>query len=184
MGCLRFIQRTWRNFLNADFANLAEHHMRVCWIALVIAKHEGVTNTDKIMKMALVHDIPESRTGDVNYLQRQYTKRNEELAIRDMMVDTSIGDEFVALWEEYERRDCIEAKIVKDADNLDVDFELMEQKTKGFDLHQWAEMRSKVASEKLYTDSARKLNAMLASSSPHDWHLNGRNRIKEGDWKG
>lgn len=183
MGSLRFIQRTWKHFLNADFANLAEHHLRVCWIALVIAKHEGVTNTDKILKMAIVHDIPESRTGDVNYLQRQYTERNEALAIRDMLTDTSLADEFVDLWEEYERRDSIEAKIVKDADNLDVDFELSEQRAKGYAVEGWTDMRTKVAKGKLYTDTAKRLHAMLDESNPHAWHINGRNRINGGDWK-
>lgn len=70
MGCIRFIQRTWKHFLNADFQNLAEHHFRVAWIALMLAKLEKAQNADKILKMALVHDLAESRTGDVNYLQR------------------------------------------------------------------------------------------------------------------
>ena len=85
IGTIRYIDRMWKRFLNADFENLAEHHFRVAWIALVIAKHEKVDNTDKILKMALVHDIAESRTGDVDYLSRQYVERNEELGIKDIL---------------------------------------------------------------------------------------------------
>ena len=103
IGSLRFIQRTWVQFLNPHVQNLAEHHLRVTWIALVLAKREGVKNIEKIMKMALIHDIPESRTGDLNYLQRQYTKRNQKMGISDMLADTALND-LVALWEEYENQ--------------------------------------------------------------------------------
>lgn len=184
MGSLRFIQRTWKRFLNADFQNLAEHHMRVMWIALIIARHEGVENTDKIMKMALVHDIPESRTGDVDYLSRQYVERNEALGVEDMLSGTAISDEFTLLWHEYEKRECIEAKIVKDADNLDVDFELREQQARGMQLHAVLDDNRKVVAEhKLYTETAKKMWAQLREADPHDWHHNGRTRLNAGDWK-
>ena len=70
VGALRHIDRMWKRFLNADFANNTEHMFRVVWIALIIAKHEGVKDTGKIVKMAIAHDIAESRTGDVDYISR------------------------------------------------------------------------------------------------------------------
>ena len=66
MGSIRFIDRMWRRFLNGDFATLSDHHFRVFWIAMVIASHEKGVDTGKIAKMALVHDIAESRAGDVD----------------------------------------------------------------------------------------------------------------------
>jgi putative hydrolase of HD superfamily len=184
MGTIRHIQRTWRQFLNADYANLAEHHFRVAWTALVLAKQEGVTDTEKVLKMALLHDIAESRTGDVNYLQRQYVKRDEEQAIHDMLADTSLAEEFLALLAEYERRESIEAKIVKDADNLDVDFEIHEQKHRGLRVPaEWMEIRNHVGHEKLYTESAKQMLAELYQTDPNSWHVKGRNRYNGGDWK-
>jgi putative hydrolase of HD superfamily len=183
LGSLRHVPRTWKHFMNPDFANLAEHHLRVTWIALVLVKYEHATDTAKIMKMAIVHDIAESRTGDVNYLQRQYAKLDEHLAIHDMLGDTSLADEFLEVWEEYEKRESIEAKIVKDADNIDVDLELMEQATKGFKVDGWKEFRQQVAEDKLYTDTARRFMTALKAANPHAWHINGRNRINGGDWK-
>lgn len=186
MGALRYIDRTWKRFLNASFANNAEHHFRVAWIALILAKYEGVTNTDKILKMALVHDIAESRTGDVDYMSRQYVQRNDEMGITDILEDTAIQKEMKAIWEEYELRECIEAKIVKDADNLDVDFELREQAERGhgaLGLSKKA-MRDEVHARKLYTKSAKKMAKAIAGSNPHAWHANSpRNRINGGDWK-
>lgn len=97
IGGIRHIPRMWQRFLNTDFANLAEHHFRMFWIAMVIASHENDVDTGKLAKMVLAHDIAESRTGDVDYIARQYTERNEELAIKDMFEGTSLRDEFVAL---------------------------------------------------------------------------------------
>lgn len=185
LGSLRFMKRMWQRFLNDDFANLAEHHFRMFWIAMVIAAHEENVDTGKLAKMVLVHDIAESRAGDVDYLARQYVVRNEELGIKDMLAGTSIEGEFLGLWEEYEKNESIEAKIAKDADNLDVDFELAERAAKGSKLkEQWTDMREYVVREKLHTETAKHLREQLTDANPHEWHLMGRNRHNGGDWKG
>lgn len=185
MGNIRFIERMWSRFLHDDFANLAEHHFRVFWIAMVIAAHEKNVDTGKVAKLALLHDIAESRTGDVDYLSRQYVERHEEMAIHDMLENTAVEKEFLALYEEYETRESIEAKIVKDADNLDVDMELAEQAAKGSRLKDVKRpTREFVAKEKLFTDTAKALYKQLQTSDPHDWWwLSARNRSNAGDWK-
>jgi 5'-deoxynucleotidase YfbR-like HD superfamily hydrolase len=184
MGNIRFIERMWRRFLHDDFANLAEHHFRVFWIAMIIAAHEKNVDTGKVAKLALLHDIAESRTGDVDYLSRQYVQRNEELGITDILHGTAIRDEFFALWHEYEERTSIESQIVKDADNLDVDFELAEQAATGSGLKRIKQpMRETVAETKLYTATAKKLFSQLQTADPHDWHFTTRNRINSGDWR-
>lgn len=184
MGSLRYIPRMWRRFSNNDFANLAEHHVRVAWIALMIAAHEKDVDTGKIVKMALVHDIAESRTGDVDDIARQYTERNEELGIRDILQDTALADEFVALWQEAEAKQTKEAQIVKDADNLDVDLELRERGTVGSHIGERLQPnRVVVAEHKLYTATAKKIWKAIQTSDPQDWHRNGRNRLNAGDWK-
>lgn len=185
MGNIRFIERTWRRFLHDDLANLAEHHYRTFWIAMIIAAREGDVDTGKIAKMVLVHDITESRAGDVDYLSRQYVQRNEELAISDMLEGTAVEKEFRAIWDEYEKRESIEAKIAKDADNLDVDFELAEQAAKGSRLGEVKKpAREHVAKTKLYTKTAKTIYKQLQNSDPHDWWwLSARNRARGGDWQ-
>lgn len=152
---------------------------------MIIAKREGVTDTGKILKMALIHDIGESRTGDCDYLSRQYVTRDEDLAMKDMLDDTSVEEEFIDLWKEYSERKSIESKIVKDADNLDVDIELIEQEAVGHPIgKEWTKQRKLIAKNKLYTKSAKKLWKELQTSNPHSWHLTGRTRFsKSGDWK-
>lgn len=184
LNCLRFISRTWNQFLGLDSQNLAEHQYRVVWLALLIAKAEDVIDTEKIMRMALVHDVVESRTGDANYMQRQYVKQNEEMAMKDIFAETLLQEEFLLVWQEYDKRESIEAKIVKDADNLDVDMTLKEQHAKGQALPtEWFEHRKKIVKKTLYTATAKELFDKIWQANPHDWHLKGRNRINGGDWK-
>lgn len=183
IGSLRHLVRTWTQFVRSDVANVSEHIYRVVWIALVIAKHEKNVNTDKLIKMALVHDITESRTGDAHYLSRQYVERQEELAIDDIMKDTSLGMEFIELWKEYEERTSIEAKIVKDADNLDVDLELNELPIDKRLRAGFQNIRAQAVSKHFFTKTATAMWKELQSSNPHDWHLKGRNRFIAGDWK-
>lgn len=192
MGNIRFIERMWRRFLHDDFANVTEHHFRVFWIAMVIAareqqniKGDETIDTGKIAKLCLLHDITESRVGEVDYISRQYVDRKEEKAINDMLEGTSVKDEFLALWHEYEIRESIESRIVKDADNIDVDMELYEQAAKGSRLSDLKRpMRDEVAERKLYTGTAKQMYEQLKTSDPHAWHwLSSGNRIRGGDWK-
>ncbi|MCR4279820.1 MAG: HD domain-containing protein [Candidatus Komeilibacteria bacterium] len=181
IGCLRFINRGWQRYINPDFANLAEHTLRVCWLALLIAEKEGA-DTGKIVKMALAHDLAESRGVDVDYLSRQFVTRHEDKAIAESLSDTGL-ENLLELFEEYEKRESLEAKIVKDADILDVDLELKEQASKGNNLNElWHDQRARNY-EFLHTDSARELWKKIQNANPHDWHLKGSNRLNAGDWK-
>jgi putative hydrolase of HD superfamily len=185
IGCFRFINRTWSRFLNVEgFQNKTEHSFRVAWIALMLAKHEGEGDHEKILKMALVHDLPESRTGDVDYLSRQYTERNESLASADMFADTAFEQEILGLFHAYEARTSIESRMVKDADNLDVELELAEQRARGH-AHKalWSKSRKESVYPKLYTKTAQRFWREIEKAGPHDWHVNARNRFRSGDWK-
>lgn len=185
IGALRLIPRQWQRFHMPNVQNLAEHHYRVMWLALVIAGREKTGDTAKILKMAMAHDIAESRTGDVDYIARQYVVRNEDLGIKDMLEGTLLKDEFLELWQEYEMRESIEARIVKDADNLDVDMELRELAAQGHSLEsEWQETRDHIAAKHFYTKTAKQLYKEIKVSNPHDWHTKSpRNRLNGGDWK-
>lgn len=185
IGALRHQPRMWHRFFGGNVASITEHHYRVIWLALIIAAREKKANTDKIIKMALVHDIAESRTGDADYLSRQYVERKEQLAIDHMLDQTSLKSEFIKAWRDYEKRTTIEAKIVKDADNLDVDLEIREQAAKGSHLgNDWESTRTKLSRQRFFTKAARDLYDEIESSNPNDWHVKSpNNRLNGGDWK-
>lgn len=184
IGRMRFTERSWSRFFVTSVANDSEHIFRVVWLALLISRMEKNGNEEKIMKMALVHDLNESRSGDTDYLSRQYVEQEEELAVKDMLDDTNFENDFIDLWKEFDKRSCIEAKIVKDADNLDIDLELQEQKDSNESVVQYKiRKRRQQLYPRLFTESAKKLWKEIYETNPHSWHMKTRNRFNSGDWK-
>lgn len=184
VGRMRFMQRAWQRFFLTKVANDTEHTFRVMWLALLIANKEKKGNQERIMKLALAHDISESRSMDVDYMSRQYVKRNEEQAVHDTLSGTTFEKEFMELSKEMEKRETIEAKIVKDADNLDIDLELMEQRGANEELFQSkTKGRKKVIPPKLFTATAKKMFKEIYLSDVNSWHANSQqNRYRTSDW--
>ena len=184
MGTMRRLPRMWQRLNTPDFANHAEHAFRVFWIAMLIAEREGA-DSGRVAKLCMVHDVAENRTGDVDIIARQYSEPKADMAIQDILEDTAIADEYYELWQEYEAKETLEAKVAKDADNLDVDFELAEQAAMGNNIGEAkAEIRKYVAANKLYTDTAKELHAKMKEVGVHDWWKESkRNRRNAGDWK-
>lgn len=179
VGTQRNIQRGWRQHIALDCANNLEHGFRVILLALIIARWEGVKNDEKIIKMALVHDLAETRTSDLSYVQKVYVKEDELRAAKDLFDGTSLLDLYSDILKEYKERKTIEAKIVKDADNLDVDIELKELEDQGSALpRKWKPNRTFVRNKKLYTKSAKKLWDEIQKSDPQSWHLKANKWLK------
>jgi len=173
IGSLRNVPRGWRQHLGFDVASDLEHTYRLIWLAIIISRMEKMGDESKIIKMALVHDVAETRTSDLSYVQKVYVKADEHKAADDMFAGTIVAD-YRKTIEEYESRDSIEAKIVKDADNLDIDLELKEIEELGSKLPgKWTQNNRKLVREqKLYTESAKKLWDEIQTSDPSNWHRN------------
>ncbi|MBU6447568.1 HD domain-containing protein [Patescibacteria group bacterium] len=172
LGSLRNVQRGWRQHVGMDVANDLEHSLRVAWIAMILARMEGVKNDEKIIKMALVHDIAETRVSDLSYVQKAYATADEQAAADDLFRGTSLEDLNSDVLHEYKERKSIESKIVKDADNLDLDLEMRELEERGSQLpKKWYNMRKSLRDEKLYTESAKKLWDMIQDVDIDEWHI-------------
>ncbi len=172
IGSLRNLQRGWRQHLGMDCSNVLEHTLRVVWIALILARKEKVKNEEKIIRMALIHDIEETRTTDLSYIQKVYVTPDDESAANDLFGGTSLYDFYKDVFKEYKDRKSIEAKIVKDADNLEVDIELKELEERGSQLpKKWRRLRKMVCREKLYTKSAKEMWDAIQKSDVSGWHL-------------
>ncbi len=170
-GGLRRVPRAWQQVMSSKVQNISEHTYRTSLIAWMIAVAEGA-NVFKVLKICLLHDIPESRTTDIAFLHRDYVKRDEELAIEDVFKDTALEKEAQTILEEYAERKTLEAQIVKDADNLDVDLELKElsrigdSAAEGMRTHH----RPIVRNVKLYTETAKKMWDAIQDTDPNAWH--------------
>jgi putative hydrolase of HD superfamily len=79
---------------------------------------------------------------------------DEEKALKDMAQDLSFGSEILALCQEFNDGDSLEAQISRDADQLDLILELKEQLDLG---NRYASDWLGYAIERLHTESARKM---------------------------
>lgn len=179
VGSLRDVPRGWRQHLGMDCASVLEHTVRVVFLALLIARREGFTDEEKILTMALVHDLAETRTSDLSYVQKVYVDTDEARATTDVFAGTSLEDFNSQLLAEFEKRESPAAKIVKDADNLDIDLELRELEERGSKLPaKWRGFRKMVRDEKLYTQAAKDLWDHLQTVDVASWHLTANKWLK------
>ena len=171
IGCLRNVPRAWQQILSGRVQNISEHVFRTTIIAWMIAANEKA-DVSKVIKMCLLHDIGESRTGDIAFMHRDYVVRNEELAEENIFQETALEKEASQLLHEYAERETLEAKIVKDADNLDVDLELKELAKIGdsaaMQMHK--DHRPQIRAKKLYTKTAKRMWDEIQKTSPDAWH--------------
>lgn len=172
IGTLRNMQRGWAQHIAIPTASVAEHSFRVAFLATIICRMEKQGDENKIIKMALTHDIGETRTSDLSYVQKVYVKEDDDKASHDAFVGTTLENFYSDTIKEYKERKSIEAKIVKDADNLDIDLEIKELVASGMEMPpKWHEFRKMVRDEKLYTKSAKKIWDDIQNSNIHDWHV-------------
>ncbi len=106
--------------------DVAAHSYGVAYTALVLAElvDEPVDLGD-VLAMALLHDLPESLTGDLptplwQFYSREQKKPAEALALEAIAGATPLKSRFMRWWEALEEDSTPAARIVHDADRLDL----------------------------------------------------------------
>jgi len=183
-GMLKRTPRTGLQFLGSGSESVAEHAFRVTFIGYVLARLEKDVDEAKLIKMCLLHDLHEARTGDLNYMNKKYVKADEEKAIDDLAGTLPFGDDIKNSVTEFNSGKSKEALLANDADQLDLILMLKENKDLG---NKYADEWISFALKRLKTDTAKKLAAeILETDSTHwwfedksDWWINGGNpRLK------
>ncbi|HQR34555.1 MAG TPA: HD family hydrolase [Blastocatellia bacterium] len=113
-----------------DVESVADHSFGVAFTAMLLtdqAQRQGLEpNIEKVLRMALLHDLTEARTGDLpNTIKRYFDKEalhaaGEQIADEMLSGLGAIGEEYLLLLQEYEERISLESRIVKAADKLDL----------------------------------------------------------------
>ena len=107
--------------------SVAAHSFGVGVTAMLLADRliaSGVSvDVEKILRIALLHDWAEVRVGDMPrtatlYFGSEARKQAETAAFADVVHD--LDGAYVELYDDYERRTSLEAKLVKAADVLDL----------------------------------------------------------------
>jgi putative hydrolase of HD superfamily len=115
---LKDIQRSGLAFLGAGKESVAEHSYMVSFIGYIISNIEKDIDSGKLIKMCLLHDLPEARTGDINYVQKHYIEKNEDKAVLDLIKNIPFGEDIKSMVDEFNSGETIESKLAKDADQL------------------------------------------------------------------
>lgn len=121
---LKTLPRSGYSFLGTGKESVAEHSFMITFISFVMAELEPEIDKLKLMQMCLLHDLPEARTGDLNYVQKKYAVVDEDKAVDDIIRNLSFGGLIKTLIDEFNSGDTKEAKLAKDADQISFLLEL------------------------------------------------------------
>ncbi len=114
-------------FKRNEADSVATHSFSTSLLAYFLAKSlqkEGVKiDPEKVLKMALMHDVGETIVGDVGTFVKNMAggvfKNIEEEGVKALVEGLDCKEEIIELVEEYNQRETLEARLVKAADNLD-----------------------------------------------------------------
>jgi len=178
-GMLKRTPRTGFQFLGSGAESVAEHIFRTVYIGYALGRLSKDVDTDKLMKMCLFHDLPEARTGDLNYVNKKYVKADETKAVSDLADTLPFGEEIKELILEFMRGESPEAQLAHDADQLELILALKEYKDLG---NTYADEWLDYALKRLKTDTARELAKTILEtdsslwwfSDKSDWWITGK----------
>jgi len=158
-------------FLGSGQQSVAEHLFHATMIAYALCYLDPHANKDKVILMALLHDIGEGRTSDHNYIHQRYGRlaEAEAEAVKDIAAALPFGDEIKKLFEEEQEKKTLEAKLVKDADQLEWIATLRAEEAKG---NTKAKKWIAIAVKRLKTSSGKKLGKLLVKTNPDGWWFN------------
>lgn len=167
LGSARRILRSHKQFIGTSDESISDHTFRVMFISLILSKYYEEVNREKLLIMALIHDIAEIRTGDLNPVNKKYCKVNESEAFKDQTkVLGKLGEELQSTFQEYITRKSIESKIVKDADILDQIALQREYDERGVSsLSKWHSYQINL----LELEESKEISKSLLSTSSFDW---------------
>jgi putative hydrolase of HD superfamily len=165
-GMLKRTPRSGWQFLGSGGESVADHVFRTTMIAWVLARLDGSVDAERVVGMALVHDLPEARTGDLNYMNQKYVQADELRASEDLAKKLPFGVELEGLLAEFRDEQTPESMLVHDADQLELLLSLKEQLDIG---NPQAEEWTPFVLRRLHSAAARELAEQILSGNSTDW---------------
>jgi putative hydrolase of HD superfamily len=169
-GVLKRTTRSgWPLARMANRESVADHSFRTAVIAMTLAAMSGA-DPDRAATLALLHDLPEARLGDMHHLTRRYL--DEPKPFRRVIDDQTAAlpaparDLIRARAAEWLDQDTVEARLARDADALDSILHVRESLTDRPELQQrWIDYLA----GSLTTAEAHTLLAEIRTTDPDDW---------------
>jgi putative hydrolase of HD superfamily len=124
--------------------------------------------------MCLFHDLPEARTGDMNYVNKKYVEVDEEKAVRELTAGLFFGSDIKEIINEFNRKETKEALIALDADQIALILQLKEYGDLG---NKYSGEWIKYARRRLSTKEAKKLAGEIIKTDSSNWWFR-----EKSDW--
>ena len=122
---LKTTQRSgWKSKLNLSYSeSVAEHTYMMSVMAMVLSDIKNL-NTEKIIKMSLLHDWAESKIGD--FMPGEVTNEEksmlEDKAMAEILsiLPDKIQNDYQNIWNDYSNNISLESKFVHQLDKLEM----------------------------------------------------------------
>ena len=181
MGMLCKTPRSGYQFLGSGRESVAEHVLRTVYTGYALCKLNPSLNELRVLKMCILHDLPEARTGDMNYVNKKYVRVDEAKAVRELTESLSFGEDIRQAIDEFNAKETPESLIARDADQIALILQLKEYGDLG---NKYSEEWIEYALKRLCTEEGKKLAACIIQTDSsrwwfkekNDWWINGNNR--------
>lgn len=117
--------------------SVADHVFATALLAYWLARaHFPQLNADKVLRLALMHDLGEIYAGDIipqDQIDPATKSTQERVAVEKIFSSLPSGAEYLALWDEFEQASSSEALFVRQVDRLEMAMQayLYEQQGQG-----------------------------------------------------
>jgi putative hydrolase of HD superfamily len=123
IDAIKTIIRKSKLFKAKRYENDAEHSWHFAVMAVILSEYSNVKiDPLKVLKMALIHDIPEIYSGDVMVYKKGKKDEAKEMLSAKKIFSRLPADqaaEFYTLWREFEEKITAEAKFAAALDRLE-----------------------------------------------------------------
>ncbi len=146
---------------------VAEHSFRVGVLGIALAALEGA-DVGRTAALCLLHDVHETRIGDVPSVGRAYVTTAVPEAVvahQTSAMPDAVAKVFQDLVAEYEAEETVESQVAHDADKIETLLQAVEYQAQGHDTAAWRE----TSAAALRTGSGRQLAQAIGSADPHGW---------------
>ncbi len=129
-------RKGWKSKVGIEHPeSVADHSYGTAIMAMVFSDAHNL-DTEKILKMALLHDLAESITGD--FMPDEISKESKRLAENEAMKEIlaklpeNIAIKYQNIWNEYTLANTKESVLLHDVDKLEMAIQAVKYSSEGF----------------------------------------------------